>query len=893
MARKFSEGIGYHIRDDWSGGRATPNPEHQLMGFYTGIVMDDFDDQRLGQLWVYIPGVSSRRFDENSVPRYGGTTPDREQNENAEIRFDQSLRQGWIQCRPLLPFFGADDYRVKQSAGGDQRDGQTGHVQSYGFWSQPRIGDQVGVLFAHGDPSKAFWVGCIPKFSRNFMVPGSPGRPKEDFDESRNNNQPQHKKTVEFKQSAPDDSLIPALDKARHIAKADANQEAQIEQTGSVVSDEGRNVLVSLEFATNLQEAGLLCDPLRGASTASSRRESPSYVFGFKSAGWNFDSEKNNLNTASGQRIKFRNDTAGGNESRFKDVNASGHQLVFDDHPDFQGIRLRTSAGSQLYFHDTCNEPFIYISTARGNVWIEMVDDGRINVFAEGSISLHARDDINLTADRDINIDAQRDLNIQVRRNTELKFKGETNAELGKNDLPPQGLKPEVEADWGDETPRNVKIQNFGDADWVVEGQMSLTVNNNFEFKITETANLEATVALNLKAGVSIGLEAPSIGMASSTSAFNLSSSGKSSISLGGDLHISAPNTFWQTGSFNLLCASNRQNTRPEGLSTQVPRHTAFILPPPAPTGPVVDSVDPLIGAEEATEPTITATGKKPIAPTIEEIRQCREPASEFETLIGMIVPQHQPWPERCQSSIGIGGFAEAGEVISRDGATEVNATAPLTIVTPTGVFEGVPYSTSSIAEKPQFVKIRDPEPGEFNDCTTYTTSERGIAFIKRHEGFRIKAYGDGPNWAIGYGHNITVGDTIFGDTINGRVTQEDIRQLNRTKGDLTIAPEEAERILREDLQRFEKAVCDNVTVQITQGQFDAMVSFAYNTGRRNLARMIESSGLNLGNVQDVAQVWMQYHRAPRINNPSKRRQVETVLARRRREELEQLFAAA
>ena len=82
-------------------------------------------------------------------------------------------------------------------------------------------------------------------------------------------------------------------------------------------------------------------------------------------------------------------------------------------------------------------------------MWIEMVDDGKINVFAEDSVSVHARKDINLTADRDINIDAQRDLNLQVRRNTNIALKATNQFEFGKNELPPQNLNYNQAPDWG------------------------------------------------------------------------------------------------------------------------------------------------------------------------------------------------------------------------------------------------------------------------------------------------------------------------------------------------------------------------------------------------------------------------------------------------------------
>jgi lysozyme len=862
------EGIARATRRAASGGRPETIPQQQLTGLYIGIVMDDFDEQRLGQIWVYIPGISARRFSRSqAVPSYGGTVPDRD-NDEAQLRWNQSLRMGWIQCVPLFPFFGGDDYRVKRSPGGDFRNAGNGDVVSYGFWSQPRNGDEVAVMFADGDPQKGFWVGCVPKFNRNFMVPGSPGRPPDDLDESpdpsddENANPVIHKLTKQLKDEAPRDppSLVPALEKARRVTNDPKNP----------VERELINVLVSPQFALNTQAAGLLCDVLRGAGNSSSRRESPSYVLGMKSAGWNFDSEKGNLNTASGSRTRFQDQV-----STYGDINTTGHQLTFDDHPDFQGVRLRTSAGSQLYFHDTCDEPLIYISTAKGNVWIEMSDDGQIKVFGEDSLSVHARKDINFTADRDINLDAQRDLKIQVRRDTEFKFKGETHIEMGKNDLSPQGLNYEG-GNWGTGAPQNTFIQNYGNIDWTVNQQFDLTVLGGWDVKITADASIQALASINLLAGASLNIGAASIGLKGTAGV--VAESGTS-------IDLKAGTNMTQE-------AGNQFGVRAGGnyLETAVQIH---MNGPPAPSAASTSS-DPT-AANTAAPPTIKRTVKKYISPTEEEIKQCRDPQNTFDTLDDMIIPQHQPWPGVCEKNIGFTGFVDVSpDEEARKGAARREATEPLTKVESGGVFQGVPYGGEATGEAPQYVKIRDLEPGEINSCTTYTISDRGIDFMRRHEGFRTKAYRDADGFSIGVGHFLKVGDQITG-TLNGqgisrRLTAEDLRTIRRTEGDLIISESEVDRLFGEDLTRFENAVCNTVTTEVSQGQFDAMVAFAYNVGPTNLTRMVQSSNLNSGDFTQVPSTWMKYSRCPRCSD---RGRVEAVLRRRRREELEQLFASA
>jgi len=88
-------------------------------------------------------------------------------------------------------------------------------------------------------------------------------------------------------------------------------------------------------------------------------------------------------------------------------------------------------------------------------------------------------------------------------------------------------------------------------------------------------------------------------------------------------------------------------------------------------------------------------------------------------------------------------------------------------------------------------------------------TSNAGIALIKRFEGYSCVPYlCPADKWTIGYGHVIKPGETFT-----------------------HITEQEATELLMKDLVKFETAVSLLVKVPITQGQFDALVSFTYNLG--------------------------------------------------------------
>lgn len=86
---------------------------------------------------------------------------------------------------------------------------------------------------------------------------------------------------------------------------------------------------------------------------------------------------------------------------------------------------------------------------------------------------------------------------------------------------------------------------------------------------------------------------------------------------------------------------------------------------------------------------------------------------------------------------------------------------------------------------------------------------EKAIEIIKHYEGCRLKPYRcPAGKMTIGYGHVIQPGEVFKEMTIDY-----------------------AESLLEWDLQRFAKAVDEAVKVHVTDNQFGALVSFAYNIG--------------------------------------------------------------
>ncbi len=113
--------------------------------------------------------------------------------------------------------------------------------------------------------------------------------------------------------------------------------------------------------------------------------------------------------------------------------------------------------------------------------------------------------------------------------------------------------------------------------------------------------------------------------------------------------------------------------------------------------------------------------------------------------------------------------------------------------------------------------------------------SKAGLDLIKQFEGLYLNAYRCPAGVpTIGYGHTAGV---AMGQTI----TQQ-----------------QADEYLRRDVRQFERAVSRLVRVPLTQGQFDALVSFAFNLGEGALA---QSTLLRLLNDGDHAGAAAQFDR--------------------------------
>lgn len=138
-------------------------------------------------------------------------------------------------------------------------------------------------------------------------------------------------------------------------------------------------------------------------------------------------------------------------------------------------------------------------------------------------------------------------------------------------------------------------------------------------------------------------------------------------------------------------------------------------------------------------------------------------------------------------------------------------------------------------------------------------TTPSGVDLIKTHEGLRLSAYRCPAGiLTIGYGH--TGGDVTPG---------------------MSVTQMQAEILLVRDLARFETGVDRLVHVILTQNQFNALVSFAYNVGLGAFAGSTLLRKINANPVDpSIKDEFLRWNKAKGVILPglTKRRMDEAIL---------------
>ncbi len=386
---------------------------------YEGIIKDNRDPLHSGRLWVWIPEL-------------GGSPND---------------KSNWHVVRYASPFHGMTSAGSTPSP--DNAWDKTMH--SYGMWAvPPDLDNHVLIAFAMGDPNRGYWFACVPSKTGKHMVPGIASSDKidtthlsSDLNSALTGNSYPVTDYNEY-----DPSVYAKMGKFKDIKKPIHEAQVRI-----------------------LLEQGLQDDFIRGQTTSSAERESPSYVFGFSTPGR--DSGNQTALTPDTKSPKYR---------------LGGHQFVLDDgdsNGDNNLIKLRSAGGHQIILHDS--ENVIYISNANGTTWIEMTSDGTTNIYSESDYSLRTKGNLNMHADTDINFHAGNDINIYAVNN--ITTQAQNVYTTGTTDVNTTGGKIEIVSNSTLETLSKTDTSlSVGDK-MIISSGNDFSVNSGSNFTVSSSAN--------------------------------------------------------------------------------------------------------------------------------------------------------------------------------------------------------------------------------------------------------------------------------------------------------------------------------------------------------------------------------------------------------------------
>ncbi|PKP83723.1 MAG: lysozyme [Alphaproteobacteria bacterium HGW-Alphaproteobacteria-2] len=130
--------------------------------------------------------------------------------------------------------------------------------------------------------------------------------------------------------------------------------------------------------------------------------------------------------------------------------------------------------------------------------------------------------------------------------------------------------------------------------------------------------------------------------------------------------------------------------------------------------------------------------------------------------------------------------------------------------------------------------------------------TDRGLLALVRHEGIVPGPYLDAKAvWTFGIGHTAAAGPP------------DPTTMPRGMPADLDAGIREAFRVFRTDIARYEAAVLRAVKAPLAPHEFDALVSFHYNTG--GIAKAALTRRLNAGDREAAAAAFMGWRRPAAI----------------------------
>lgn len=343
-----------------------------------------------------------------------------------------------FECMYTSQFYGATNPNLVRD---DDITLDENSLQSYGMWAPPPdIGNTVLVAFGDGLLSKPFIMGHTLPVPYNQMTPGIAGGPSF--------------------QGGPFNT--PTVEKNNYDTDTKNN---------------GKFRPIYHDFAETITKQGLINDPLRGATSSSARRETPSEVLGILTKGPR--DEKGN-------------------------AVGPGHQFIMDDNQSNSNIRLRTGGGNQILMDDSTGS--IYVINKNGTAWFELDRNGNYHFFGEGNMNFRSKGSFNLRADKDVKIEAGNNIYMKATGDNDAGgYKGIA-GQLGALGVPPLGTGGSIRLHGAEDVSIHANLNtqitsNAGDMQLNSAGRLTLTSTVGAAIQSQGFTTVQATGKVDVLAG--------------------------------------------------------------------------------------------------------------------------------------------------------------------------------------------------------------------------------------------------------------------------------------------------------------------------------------------------------------------------------------------------------
>lgn len=225
-------------------------------------------------------------------------------------------------------------------------------------------------------------------------------------------------------------------------------------------------------------------------------------------------------------------------------------------------------------------------------------------------------------------------------------------------------------------------------------------------------------------------------------------------------------------------------------------------------------------------------------------------------------LPYHEPYDGHAGSVSGTNTHVESTDPATdpdlqlvRKGEVISNQNTPNDVVgsprkgMPPGKYTGQGYDSKGNPTYKYEGGSADLKP-----AGTFKISDSGVEFIKRYEGWRRTVYLDVAGLkTVGVGHLLTKAE-LAGNyvTIGGQ----------RVYLDRALTDTEVSQLLRQDLTPKEQTVRNAINVQVTQSQYDMLVSLCFNIGSDKFEKSTLVRELNAGNFEAAPAAFMMWVKA-------------------------------